>query len=132
MTGMRFSMAIFCARMTFFAVIGKNAPAFTVASFAMTMNLRPQTVARPVTVPAEVADLLLLIFDLGQQVDDASRVLFEVRRFAIDGRVQSGRRHAASSRQMIAEIKYTVSETFPRAAHMDCSTVSWEARFSDE
>jgi len=26
------SMAMFCARITFFAVIGKNAPAFTVAS----------------------------------------------------------------------------------------------------
>ena len=49
---MRFSMAMFCARMTFFAVIGKKAPAFTVASLAMIMNMRPQTRARPVRVPA--------------------------------------------------------------------------------
>src|SRR5258707_5134920 len=81
---------------------------------------------------AAVANLLLFIFDLGQQVDDASRVLFEVRRFAIDGRVQSGRRHAASSRRGIAEIKYTVSKTFLRAARIDCSTVKWEGRFFDE
>ena len=45
-------MAIFCARITFFAVIGKNAPAFTVASLAIIMNRRPQTRASPVTVPA--------------------------------------------------------------------------------
>jgi len=34
---------IFCARITFFAVSGKNAPAFTVASLAMIMTRRPQT-----------------------------------------------------------------------------------------
>ena len=34
--------------------------------------------------------------------------------------------------EMIAEIKYTVSKTFPRAARIDCSTVNWEGRFSGE
>src|SRR6266849_1982070 len=48
-------MAIFCARITFFAVMGKNAPAFTVASLAMIMKMRPHTRARPVIVPAEGA-----------------------------------------------------------------------------
>ena len=38
--GMRFSMAMFCARITFLTVIGKNAPAFTVASLAMIMTSR--------------------------------------------------------------------------------------------
>ncbi len=33
-------MAMFCARITFLAVIGKNAPAFTVASFTMSMTSR--------------------------------------------------------------------------------------------
>jgi len=33
--------------MTFFAVIGKNAPAFTVASFAISMKVRSQTFASP-------------------------------------------------------------------------------------
>src|SRR6266478_3005943 len=46
---------MFCARITFFAFIGKKAPAFTVPSFAMAMNVRPQTRASPVTVPAEGA-----------------------------------------------------------------------------
>ena len=40
MVGIWFSIAMFCARMTFFDVIGKNAPAFTVASFAMIMTSR--------------------------------------------------------------------------------------------
>ena len=48
-------MAMFCARITFFAVMGKNAPAFTVASFTMSMTSRPCTRARPVTTPAEGA-----------------------------------------------------------------------------
>jgi len=38
--------------MTFLAVMGKNAPAFTVASLAMIMNMRPETRPRPVMVPA--------------------------------------------------------------------------------
>ena len=38
--------------MTFFAVMGKNAPAFTVASFTISMTSRPCTRARPVTTPA--------------------------------------------------------------------------------
>ncbi len=41
-----------CARKTFFAVMGKNAPAFTVASFAMIMHSRPLTRPSPVTTPA--------------------------------------------------------------------------------
>src|SRR5271157_2052289 len=41
--------------MTFFAVIGKNAPAFTVASFTISMHKRPCTWASPVTTPAEGA-----------------------------------------------------------------------------
>ena len=49
---MRFSMAMFCARITFFAVRGKNAPAFTVASLAMIIMRRPATRPRPVMVPA--------------------------------------------------------------------------------
>src|SRR5712692_8954565 len=48
-------MAMFWARITFFAVMGKNAPAFTVASLAMIMKMRPHTRARPVIVPAEGA-----------------------------------------------------------------------------
>ena len=36
-------MAMFCARITFLAVIGKNAPAFTVASLAMIITRRPAT-----------------------------------------------------------------------------------------
>ena len=43
---------MFCARITFFAVIGKNAPAFTVASFATIITRRPVTRPSPVTVPA--------------------------------------------------------------------------------
>jgi hypothetical protein len=38
--------AMVCARSTFFAVMGKNAPAFTVASLAMIMHRRPLT--RPI------------------------------------------------------------------------------------
>ena len=49
---MRFSIAMVCARSTFFAVIGKNAPAFTVASLATIMHRRPLTRPRPVTTPA--------------------------------------------------------------------------------
>ena len=45
-------MEIFCARMTFFAVMGKNAPAFTVASLAMIITVLPATRARPVMAPA--------------------------------------------------------------------------------
>jgi hypothetical protein len=41
-----------CARSTFFAVMGKKAPAFTVASLAMIMQRRPLTRPRPVTTPA--------------------------------------------------------------------------------
>src|ERR1700751_3007713 len=55
MVGSLFSIAIFCARITFLAVIGKNAPAFTVAALAMSMHKRPQMRARPVIVPAEGA-----------------------------------------------------------------------------
>ena len=42
---------MFCARMTFFAVMGKKAPAFTVASFTISMNSRPWMRPSPVTVP---------------------------------------------------------------------------------
>ncbi len=49
---MRFSRAMVCARSTFLAVMGKNAPAFTVASLAMIMHRRPQTRPSPVTTPA--------------------------------------------------------------------------------
>src|SRR5262245_7742771 len=40
------------ARMIFLQVIGKNAPAFTVASLAMIMQRRPWTRPMPVTAPA--------------------------------------------------------------------------------
>ena len=43
------------ARSTFLQVIGKNAPAFTVASLAMIMTRRPATVPMPVTTPADGA-----------------------------------------------------------------------------
>ncbi len=43
------------ARSTFLHVIGKNAPAFTVASLAMIMTRRPETVPMPVTTPADGA-----------------------------------------------------------------------------
>ena len=48
-------MAMFWARITFLAVMGKNAPAFTVASFTMSMTSRDCTRAKPVTTPAEGA-----------------------------------------------------------------------------
>ena len=48
---MRFSSAMVCARSTFFAVMGKNAPAFTVASLATIMHSRPLTRPSPVTTP---------------------------------------------------------------------------------
>src|SRR5208283_3366938 len=47
-----FLMAMFCARITFFDVIGKNAPAFTVASLAMIITSRVCTRAMPVITPA--------------------------------------------------------------------------------
>ena len=50
--GMRFSRAMVCARRTFFAVMGKKAPALTVASLAMIMQSRPETRPSPVTTPA--------------------------------------------------------------------------------
>ncbi len=43
------------ARSTFLAVIGKNAPALTVASLAMIITRRPATVPMPVTTPADGA-----------------------------------------------------------------------------
>ncbi len=52
---MRFSMAMFWARITFFEVIGKNAPAFTVASFAMIITMRVWMRPRPVITPAACA-----------------------------------------------------------------------------
>ncbi len=48
-------MAMRWARSTFLLVIGKNAPAFTVASLAMTMTRRPATMPMPVTTPADGA-----------------------------------------------------------------------------
>ena len=46
---------MFWARMTFFAVMGKNAPALTVASLTINITSRPCTRARPVTTPADGA-----------------------------------------------------------------------------
>src|SRR5436305_417403 len=46
---------MFWARSTFLAVIGKNAPAFTVASFAMIITRRSLTVPTPVMTPADGA-----------------------------------------------------------------------------
>src|SRR5258708_16428285 len=43
---------LFRSRITFFAVRGKNAPAFTVASLAIIIARRPQILPRPVMVPA--------------------------------------------------------------------------------
>ncbi len=40
MVGMRLSIAMFCARITFFEVMGKKAPAFTVASFTISITSR--------------------------------------------------------------------------------------------
>ena len=40
MVGIRFSIAMFWARMTFLEVMGKNAPAFTVASFTISITIR--------------------------------------------------------------------------------------------
>ena len=48
-------MAMRWARSTFLQVIGKNAPALTVASLAMIMTRRPATVPMPVTTPADGA-----------------------------------------------------------------------------
>ena len=44
--------ATICARIIFLHVIGKNAPAFTVASLAITMQGRPCTMPSTVTTPA--------------------------------------------------------------------------------
>ena len=52
MIGSEHSKAIRCARKSFFTVAGKNAPAFTLASFAMTMHGIPDTFPMPATVPA--------------------------------------------------------------------------------
>src|ERR1039457_1760269 len=52
---MRFSIAIVWARNTFFAVMGKKAPALTVASLATIMHNLPLTFPRPVTTPAHGA-----------------------------------------------------------------------------
>ena len=49
---MRFSIAMFWARITFFEVIGKNAPALTVASLAMIITMRVSIRAIPVITPA--------------------------------------------------------------------------------
>ena len=43
---------MFWARITFFAVMGKNAPAFTVASLAMIITSRVWIRASPVITPA--------------------------------------------------------------------------------
>ena len=51
-SGNRARSAITCARMIFLQVIGKNAPAFTVASLAMIITSRPCTVPMPVITPA--------------------------------------------------------------------------------
>ena len=48
-------MAMRWARSTFLHVIGKNAPAFTVASLAMIIARRPATMPMPVTTPADGA-----------------------------------------------------------------------------
>ena len=48
-------MAMRWARSTFLTVIGKNAPAFTVASLAMIITRRPATSPMPVTTPADGA-----------------------------------------------------------------------------
>src|SRR5437868_2384292 len=55
MRGRRFSRAIRWARRTFFTVIGKKAPALTVASLAMIMTCRCATLPIPVTTPADGA-----------------------------------------------------------------------------
>ncbi len=48
---MRFSSAIVWARITFLAVMGKKAPAFTVASLAMIIQVWPWICPRPVMTP---------------------------------------------------------------------------------
>ncbi len=50
--GSRFSSAISCARSTFLQVIGNQAPALTVASFATTTASRPEIFPIPTTTPA--------------------------------------------------------------------------------
>ena len=51
-SGRRLSRAIRWARSTFLAVVGKKAPALTVASLAMIMSRRPATWPMPETTPA--------------------------------------------------------------------------------
>ena len=51
-SGSAHSNAMRCARITFFVVAGKNAPAFTVASLATIMHGTPSTLPIPVTTPA--------------------------------------------------------------------------------
>ena len=50
--GMRWRIAISCARRIFLMVSGHQDPAFTVASFATTTRGRPAIVPTPVTTPA--------------------------------------------------------------------------------
>ena len=50
--GSEHSKAIRWARRTFFVVAGKNAPAFTLASFAITMQGMPTTLPMPAMQPA--------------------------------------------------------------------------------
>src|SRR6185437_13787171 len=54
-SGRWFSSAMVWQRSTFLAVMGKKAPALTVASLAMTMVQRPATRPRPQTTPAATA-----------------------------------------------------------------------------
>ena len=53
MIGNLFSIAISCARKFFFPVIGNQAPAFTVASFATTIHCLPLTYPIFTTTPPE-------------------------------------------------------------------------------
>ena len=47
-----------------------------------------------------LANLFLFILDLGEKIDDAARVLFEVGRFAICGSFQDGSGHSIASRKV--------------------------------
>ena len=48
---------------------------------------------------ATLADLFLLVLDLGQKLDDAAGILFEVWRIAIGGRFQDRNGHAGPSQK---------------------------------
>ena len=107
-----------CARSTFLQVIGKNAPAFTVASLAMTMNRRPHTVPIPVTTaPAGAPPHSLYIPKAGKRRE------LEKRRAGIDQR---------SNALACGETSLGVLTLDPGGSTAEADGLLLLAKFSDE